>query len=109
MECTNEKVDNEALEWTEDGEEGPLKKKWANLFEKSLAKCGRPLTFIAPDIKEGRPIAKLRVQEVRKVEASWKFANVLFTPDEGIRVVNIQIYLKTLWPLISPVRILKQE
>lgn len=60
-----------------------------------------PLSYIPPDIREGRPLAKLKMQEVRKIESTWKFTVMLFTPDLGIQLYNIQRYVKDVWPTLS--------
>lgn len=61
---------NETFEWVENvdlfitsggspKENADTKGRWANLFAKPLAYLGFSLSYIAPEIRDGCPIAKL--------------------------------------------------
>lgn len=54
---------------------------WAALFKNSLASEGMELLYIRLEIKEGIPVAKLKVQELRRMEANWDNTLVIFIPD----------------------------
>lgn len=72
------------------------------MFDNKLAAKSMTLSFIPPS----KLVAKLKVKEVRKVEDNWKYSIMLFTPDVGIKVPNVQWFGKTMWPNIHPKRII---
>lgn len=83
------------------GDQG--KAKWSSLFVNSLASQGMVLDYIPPDLKNGKPVVRLKVQELNKAELNWKFVVMLYTPDEGMGVGNVVRYVKAAWAQVSPI------
>lgn len=74
------------------------KKSWSQLFINSLAAQGIGLQFIVLEVEENGPVARLKAQEIRKMEQIWDNAIMLFTPDKRIETHNIQWLAKAQWP-----------
>lgn len=114
MKCLNENLKDNLNEVSSEnnisslnGENG--KKKWSNLFHKSFAAIGEPLSYFPPVVRDGKLVVKLKTQEVRKVELEWEHAVMLYAPDLELQVLNIRRYARCVWPSITPRRILKHN
>lgn len=56
---------------------------WASLFkENRTAANGMTLNFVAPDLIEGKPVARLETQEVEKNTVSWLNALIVYVVRE---------------------------
>lgn len=87
--CPGEVSDEEALGvFSKDENMIP---KWVNMFFNSLVRHGMPLSYIPLEIRDERLMIKIKPQEVRMVEQSWENDVMIFTPNEGIKMVNIRI------------------
>lgn len=85
------------------------KKSWSSLFVNSLASPSMELDYVPADMVDGKPVVKLREEDVRKMETSWEHAIMLYAPDEGLEVQNIQHYARCVWPEVSLRKVVKHQ
>lgn len=67
------------------------------------------LRFIAPEMKNGNSVTKLKVQEIHKMHQSWKNMIFLCSFDHGLKVVNLQCFAKAQWPSIKVLKTLSHK
>lgn len=61
------------------------------------------------EIRDGKPVVKLKPHEIKKMELSWEHVMMLFNSDLGIEVSNVQRYIMAVCSEVKPVRIMKHK
>lgn len=59
-----------------------------------MRKCGTPLGYVAPTIKQGKPIAKLCVTEIENEATKWKTAVILYVIGEAPSITYLKNYIQ---------------
>lgn len=105
-----EEVENQCSS-EQNGGEPDTRGKWARIFPRanSLTSQGMALNFVPLEIKDGVPVARLKLQEVNQISKVLENVVVLYIVVDGIQLVNVQQYARAQWPTMNIRRILKSK
>lgn len=65
------------------------------------------MEYIPPKIVDGKPVVRVKLQAMRKMEQNWDNTLMLFTPDQGVAVPNVRRYVRAAWTSFTIKRITK--
>lgn len=64
--------------------------KWSGLFKNKLADQGMTLDYIPPEVKDGKPIVKIIMKGVNRVDETSNNALMMFSTNLGINIMNVR-------------------
>ncbi|XP_010687419.1 uncharacterized protein LOC104901529 [Beta vulgaris subsp. vulgaris] len=91
-------------------EENMAMQQWKTFTSQSrMSDKGMGLKFIAPELRNGKPIAKLDKNEVSKLSEIWINSIIVYVVGQNPTLTALMSYVKTHWSLVCEPKIFKHE
>lgn len=97
MSCNNQPTIEQSGDATSVG-----KTPWVSVVSGSqLTAKGKPLRFVSPVLKDGKPVASLLKHELETAAAHWLHSIVLYVVGYSPTIANVHRYIARDWNFVS--------